>query len=258
MAAARRGVRPGRLPRVREIPMPVTRHRNAAVLVLVLSACGGDDPAAPEAVTLSIAKPAANSGDQQVGIVGTELPEELRVVVTRGDEPQAGVPVTWATIEGSLEVIAGVTDADGVSRARWTLQRLFAQQVSTASITGPGGTATVVFTAMAGPDPDAWNTVHVLTDGSRFEPAEITVFVGDTVNWYWPPGSTGHNIVPDDGDLPPHSGAPDDYPRSHTFRFTAPGLHRYYCATHGAPGGVGMSGVVTILDPEPELRHLSR
>ena len=76
--------------------------------------------------------------------------------------------------------------------------------------------------------------------------AEITIRAGGTVNWFWPPGSTGHNIVPE-GESPPQSGGPDDYPIWHVFRFTEPGVYRYYCAVHGAPGGVGMSGVVTVL-----------
>lgn len=237
--------------------IPVRLYAVFLSLSAGLAACAGDGSDAPNPATLAIAKPATGSGDQQVGIEGTTLPEELRVVVTRGEDPEAGVAVTWSTTEGSIETINGVTDADGVSRARWTLQRLFAQQVSQASITGATGTATVIFTAMSGPDPDASNTVHVLSEGNRFEPAEITIFVGDTVNWYWPPSSAGHNIVPDDGDLPPHSGAPDAYPRSHTFRFTAPGVHRYYCAVHGGPGGVGMSGTITVLLPGSEPRHLT-
>ena len=235
-----------------------SRHHALALTLGLLLGCGGDDRAAPSEPTLAIAKPTAGSGDQQVGIEGETLPEDLRVVVTQGETPVAGVEVTWATPEGSIEVVAGVTDAEGASRARWTLKRLFAEQVAFASITGPAGTATVTFTALAGPDPDARNTVHVLSDGNRFEPAEITIEVGDTVNWYWPPGSMGHNIVPDDGDLPPHSGAPDDYPRSHTFRFGAPGTHRYHCATHGGPGGAGMSGTVVVLPSQPEALRRRR
>ncbi|HYC33719.1 MAG TPA: plastocyanin/azurin family copper-binding protein [Gemmatimonadales bacterium] len=223
-----------------------------ALPAALLAGCGDDDGAAPSEPLLAITKPPTGSGDQQVGIEGRTLPEDLRVIVTRGDQPAAGVTVTWQTPEGSLEVISGVTDASGSSSARWTLQRLFAQQVAFASISGAGGTAQVAFTALAGPDPEARNTVHVGVDGNRFEPAEVTIVAGDTVNWYWPPGSEGHNIVPDDGDLPPHSGAPDAYPRSHTFRFTAPGTYRYHCATHGGPGGMGMSGTVIVLPSQPD------
>lgn len=235
------------LPRVR-IMTGSGRVLVVAAALAVAWGCGSEN-GGPSPAPLSIAKPSEGSGDQQVGIVGRPLPEELRVVVTEGGLPAEGVEVTWSTVEGSITPINAVTDAEGVSRARWTLQRLFAQQFSSASITAPAGTATVGFTAMAGPDPDAWNTVLVLNEG-RFDPAEITITVGDTVNWYWPPGSAGHNIVPDDGDLPPHSGAPDAYPRSHTFRFGAPGIYRYHCAVHGGPGGVGMAGTITVLPSE--------
>ena len=222
-------------------------------LAAAVAGCAGDDAGSPSPAPLAITKPGEGSGDQQVGIVGEPLQEELRVVVVRGDQPVAGIEVTWATTEGTITPITAITDAEGVSRARWTLQRLFAQQFASASITAEGGTATVGFTAMAGPDPAAWNTVHVLSDGNRFDPAEITIAAGDTVNWYWSPGSAGHNIVPDNGDLPPHSGAPDDHPRSHTFRFTVPGVYRYHCAVHGGPGGAGMAGTITVLAQEPDL-----
>lgn len=233
------------------------RFRSLLPLLVIGLGCS-DDSGGPGTPTLAIAKPANGSGDQQVGIVGRELPEELRVVVTSGTEPVPGITVTWATIEGTLEVVSAVTDDAGISSARWTLQELFAQQVATASITGPSGTATVTFTALAGPDPEAWNTVTVTSDGNRFDPAEITIGVGDTVNWYWAPGSAGHNIVPDDGDLPPHSGAPDDYPRGHTFRFTQAGVYRYHCLTHGAPGGLGMAGTVTVLPRQSQARRSRR
>ena len=62
----------------------------------------------------------------------------------------------------------------------------------------------IQFTAIGTPDPDTANTVYVLSDGgNRFQPASITAFVGDTVNWLWPVGSASHNIVPDDGNVPP-------------------------------------------------------
>jgi plastocyanin len=87
----------------------------------------------------------------------------------------------------------------------------------------------------------------VLGDGAgHFEPADFTTPVGGTVNWFWPPGSVGHNIVPDDGDSPPQSGAPADWPKWHVFKFTVPGVYHYHCSVHGGPGGVGMSGTVTV------------
>jgi len=69
----------------------------------------------------------------------------------------------------------------------------------------------------------------------------------------WAAGSVGHNIVPDDGDLPLHSGAPDDWPRYHSNRMHYPGVYHYHCMVHGGPGGVGMSGTIVVLPlPSPD------
>jgi len=96
-------------------------------------------------------------------------------------------------IEGSLAPASPVTDADGISRARWTLQPLFAQQIAGASI--DWGPAAVTFTAIATPDPHAWNTVLVGPGGNRFEPAELTIAVGETVNWLWLEGSSAQRAA---------------------------------------------------------------
>jgi len=107
----------------------------------------------------------------------------------------------------------------------------------------------IMYTALAYPDPDAPNTVLVLNDGegNRFQPASLTVWVGGVVNWFWPVGSEGHNIVADDGNAPATYGAPAGYPKYLSFTFANPGVYRYHCAVHGGPGGVGMSGSVTVL-----------
>jgi plastocyanin len=216
-----------------------------ATLAVVLG-CSADDKAPLDPSRLAIAKPETSSGDAQVAVAGTTLPEELRVIVTADGAPAPGVPVIWATGEGSVSPAVDTTDENGVSTSRWTLERFFAQQAAGASLV-PGGQ--VVFTAIATPDPAAANTVLVGDDGTnRFDPAEITIVVGGTVNWLWPEASAGHNVVPDDGDSPPQSGPLRDYPTYHSFRFEVPGVYHYHCAAHGAAGGIGMSGTVTVLD----------
>jgi plastocyanin len=225
-------------------PLLVLAGGCAAALAL-LPACGGDG-AGPSSADLMIAKSETDSGDEQVGVAGAPLGHDLRVIVTRGGVPVAHVPVAWSTTEGSLTPASGITDARGISTARWTLQHLFAQQVALARL-HPDGAPTVVFTAIATPDPAAPNTVLVGNGADRFEPAELTIAVGDTVNWLWPAGSAGHNVVPDDGDTPPQSGPLVGYPRFHSFRFEHPGVYHYHCMAHGGTGGAGMSGTVTVL-----------
>jgi plastocyanin len=86
--------------------------------------------------------------------------------------------------------------------------------------------------------------------GNRFEPADLTVFVGDTVNWVWPAGSAGHNVVPGDGESPTAVGAAlrlSDYPKFHSFRFQSPGVSHYHCMAHGGTGGIGMSGTIPVV-----------
>jgi len=55
-------------------------------------------------------------------------------------------------------------------------------------------------------------------------------------------------VSPDDAE-PPSSGVLRDGPFTYTHVFTTPGTYRYYCAAHGAPSGVGMSGIV-VVQPE--------
>jgi plastocyanin len=218
-----------------------------AILAVVLG-CGAGDQAPLDPSRLAIAKSETSSGDAQVAVAGRTLPEELRVVVTADGAPAPGVPVLWATGEGSVSPTADTTDENGESTSRWTIKRLYAQQAAGVSLVS-GGASPVVFTAIGTPDPAALNTVLVRGDGAnRFDPAEITIVVGDTVNWLWPEGSEGHNVVPDDGSSPPQSGPLRAYPTFHSFRFEVPGVYHYHCAAHGAAGGIGMSGTVTVLN----------
>jgi plastocyanin len=214
--------------------------------IAFLAGCGGGEQAAPDPRELAIAKTDTLSGDRQVGPAGSELQLALRVVVTRDSLPAAGVPVTWRTSEGSLTPASPVTDANGISTARWRLQRLFAQQVAGASLDAPGAPG-VTFTAIATPDPSARTTVLVGPDSNRFDPADLTIEVGETVNWFWPAGSAGHNVVPDDGVSPPQSGPLVGYPKYHSYQFTVPGVYHYHCMAHGAAGGAGMSGTITVV-----------
>lgn len=226
----------------------------------LLAACGSGDRQSPSNGDLVIEKAPTNSGDRQVGVAGEPLEQDFRVLVTRDGEPAEGVTIYWTTMQGSMDPATDLTDADGISASRWTTKYVYVEQEAFASldpVTGPRVPGSilpdmVMFTAIAAPDPDAANSVLVVSDGgNRFEPASITVTAGDTVNWFWPVGSTGHNIVPDDGNSPATSGAPTGYPKFLSFRFMIPGVYHYHCAVHGAGGGAGMSGSVTVLPLSP-------
>ncbi len=237
------------------------RPHTAFLLGAALLACAGEDRQAPSTADLVIEKAPERSGDKQVGVAGEPLPEDLRARVTRDGAPVEGVTVYWTTMQGTMDPVSAPTDAEGISASRWTTQPTFLEEEAFASldpVTGPRVPGSVLpgmimYTALAYPDPDAPNTVLVLNDdsGNRFEPASITVPTGGIVNWFWPVGSSGHNIVPDDGNAPATSGAPAAYPKYLSFTFASPGVYHYHCGVHGGAGGEGMSGTVTVLAPPP-------
>lgn len=225
---------------------PLVALLRSGSLSTLTAACAASDRAAPDPADMVIGKPEGISGDQQVGVAGTRLPDSLRIVVTHNDEPMEGVAVTWWTSEGSVKPTSVRTDADGMAATTWTTLPIFAQQFALARIGGADG-PTARFTAIVTPDPNGATTIHVLSEGgNRFEPAELTVPVDATVYWYWPIEGSAHNVVPDNGESPPTSGAPAAWPKWLAFRFTIPGVYHYHCSAHGAPGGVGMSGTISV------------
>ena len=85
-------------------------------------------------------------------------------------------------------------------------------------------------------------TVNVSAADNSFTPRSLTVSAGTTVTWR-NNGSMIHTVSADNG----HFNSGPIYPGqtfSHTF--TTPGTYNYYCQPHGAPGGVGMSGSVSV------------
>ena len=240
---------------------PPALRRRLLLAAGLLAACATEDRQAPTSADFVIEKAPENSGDKQVGVAGQPLPQDFRARVTRDGKPAEGVTVYWTTGQGSMNPTTDLTDAEGISASRWTTKFDYVEQEAYASldpVTGPRRPGSVLpgmimYTALAYPDPNGLNTVLVLNDGgNRFEPASLTIVAGATVNWFWPVGSQGHNVVPDDGNAPATSGAPHDYPKYLSFTFVIPGVYHYHCAVHGGVGGVGMSGTVTVL-PEGAL-----
>jgi plastocyanin len=97
----------------------------------------------------------------------------------------------------------------------------------------------LVFVLCAGAQA-ATTTVNV--NAMTFSPAEVTINAGDTVTWVWFTGT--HSTTSDTNIWDSDFHSTPGFNFSHTF--PGSGTFPYYCRIHGAPGGVGMSGVVIV------------
>lgn len=86
-------------------------------------------------------------------------------------------------------------------------------------------------------------TTHDVTVANfSFTPSQLTIQVGDIVRWTNSGGF--HNVVADDNSFTSGAASTINWVYEHTFN--SPGSNPYYCSVHGGPGGVGMSGVITV------------
>jgi plastocyanin len=206
-------------------------------------ACSDDDGGPGD--TLDIEKPTIQSGDQQTGPAGEALVDPLRVLITRVGEPVAGVDVDWSVGQGGSLSDEQVSDEEGIASVVWTLGPDVGEQEATASVEGADGSP-LTYTAIATPGAGPAGPTIQLRNNS-FDPAVITVNVGETVTWVWASASIGpHNVQPDDQVTPGRSGDPEFGPKTYSFTFNQIGAFQYYCQTHGAPNGVGMFGRVIV------------
>jgi len=97
--------------------------------------------------------------------------------------------------------------------------------------------------------------ITALTSPNRFEPAEITINVGDTVTFM--NGGGFHNVASDTGavttfrcangcDGDGGDGDPSSASWSATVAFPTAGTAAFHCEVHGSDGGGGMAGTITI------------
>jgi plastocyanin len=215
-----------------------------------LAGCGddyGDDGTdGPGPATLSAA-PAAPSGDAQAGTAGEALAQPLRIVVRRGDDPEAGAVVAWSApgTGASMTPAVDTTGADGLSTSTWQLATEPGLQRAEAEVADAEGSP-IPFTATAAAPDGGANEVQIRllsSGGNRFEPSNVTVPVGTRITWTWVGGfhdlnSTGAATFPGSGEatLPPHS---------YSFTFDSPGTYLYFCSVHGDPDS-GMRGTIVV------------
>lgn len=133
--------------------MRLIRNSTGMMLVLAgLAACGGSDsgtnpPPPPE---LAVAKAPSANGDAQSGFVGGTLADPIRVRVTEGGTPKAGVTVAFAAAGtgAAVDPASATTDADGLASTAWTLPHSAGNATATAAVTSASGSP-VTFTATA-------------------------------------------------------------------------------------------------------------
>lgn len=108
-------------------------------------------------------------------------------------------------------------------------------------------------TPVATPTPTPTPMIHDVSMGDNFfSPQNLTIKVGDTVGWT-NNGNLSHTTTSDQGpgaiwnsnsQFPsPLFMQPGDV---FEFTFTSEGPFPYFCILHGAPGGIGMAGTITV------------
>jgi plastocyanin len=186
---------------------------------------------------------AQNGGDNQNAPVSTGVSTPPSVIVRdAGNVPVPGVPVTFAVASGGGTVSPTTpvnTDDNGIAViTSWILGPNPGQNTLTATASSLAGSP-LTFTATG------VNVALISVVNNQFQPANKTVSVGATVRWVWANGAGPHNVSPDATE-PLRSGNPVSAPASYEYTFNTPGTYHYHCEVHGAAGGIGMSGTITV------------
>jgi plastocyanin len=79
---------------------------------------------------------------------------------------------------------------------------------------------------------------------AAFQPSELTIPVGTTVIWTQS-SNLPHTVTADDGRFDSGTLQNGDI---FQLTFREEGRYPYYCAFHGGPGGIGMSGIIIVGD----------
>ena len=102
--------------------------------------------------------------------------------------------------------------------------------------------ATITVSVGRNPSPDG---VQPGTEALVFTPNVVNVGPTDTVVFQQSATATGHNVVADDDTFTSGTVKPGTWSLT-VGPFAAGTAHLFYCAAHGAPGGVGMSGSIVV------------
>lgn len=193
---------------------------SAALLLLILCACGDDDNnviAAPATATAALPTSSVTS--------------------TAGATRTATAGATGTATAGATGTATGAATRTATAAASATV-------TPAASVTVTATPASVMHMVTVGPN---GNTI--------FDPASLTIAVGDTVQWTW--GSSGHSVTsgsncaadgkfcsPNDTNCA--AGTTSGQNATYTHTFTAAGTYPYFCTPHC---GFGMVGTITVTGP---------
>ena len=215
-----------------------------------LSGAGGSPvgftATASAGAAVSIAK---GTGDAQSGFITTVLANPLFArAADQFGNPVGGVSIMWQEVPPggtTFSPASSNTGSDGQVQTSVTLGTTVGPISIQAVSTGLTGSP-LAYTATALTLPMAVS-VQLSDVALTFSPADVTIAAGGTVTWNWPSTQLDiHNVMPDATE-PVRSGDPVVGPGSYQFIFNTPGTYMYYFFVHGAPGGSGMSGTVTVL-----------
>jgi plastocyanin len=220
----------------------VSRALALGACVVLVAGCGGGGSSADPS-SLTIAKASGQNGDQQSGLAGQALANDLRIVVTRDGSPESGVTVTWSTTSGTLVPTSAPSDLAGIGFSTWTVGSTPGTQTAQAAIPGASGspiTFTATVTSTAPPPPSAvavtvGNNFFLSQHNGTTNPAIDTVAVGGTVTWTWTnTKSTQHSVQSTGATLFTSSVILSGNGQIYAFQFDDAGTYTYNCAVHGA------------------------
>ncbi|MGE5392826.1 MAG: cupredoxin domain-containing protein [Candidatus Saccharibacteria bacterium] len=97
------------------------------------------------------------------------------------------------------------------------------------------------FSAIAQTSPAGQASIQLTDDA--FGPANLNILAGTAVTWT-NQGMHTHTVTSDSGAFGSGNLSPG---QQFSFTFNSPGIYPYYCRFHGAAGGIGMSGVITVV-----------
>ena len=192
------------------------------------------------------------AASQNGGCAGSAVPVEINITDVGGG---AGGFNLW--IDGNL--VGGSPFAYDASGTTIITQNIngdgLSHDIEIADLNDASCTAAVMLTTQDCTQPCAM-TGLMLASGDPvlhqvevldfdFAPANLTISVGDTVEFFWT-GQVAHTTT-SDATSGPDSWNSDLLGNGSTYRVViqTAGVHAYYCEPHGGPGGNGMSGTIT-------------